>query len=119
MNLHALRHTARPGTDELLVRYWMIKARYGTGATVEDDEAAACTRVDPDVFFMQASPRSTGPNGAEAAALMFCAGCPIRDLCLLRDMAATSLFDLVGVRAGLRQVERRDLYRALERAGEL
>lgn len=107
----------RPSTDELVVRYRLISLRALRDA---DETAAACTSTNPTIFDMQASPLRDQPNRAERAALAVCGGCPIADLCLVRDMRETpTVFDVQGVRAGLRQSERRALYLALEREGLL
>ncbi|MFG2631065.1 WhiB family transcriptional regulator [Streptomyces sp. NPDC048473] len=71
----------------------------------------ACRGVDPDLFFPEASPVSGPPSVEEREALKVCAGCPVRDWCLAREMAeCTTPARIIGVRGGLRQADRRALY---------
>ncbi|MFZ3500678.1 WhiB family transcriptional regulator [Streptomyces sp. 5.8] len=119
MGTAALRHTARPGTDELVVRYRMF-AR--TVRPVPEGTVAVCSTVDPEAFFpeIHASGLSQPPNHAERIALAMCEGCPLMASCLVGEMGEVpSVFQINGVRAGLRQSERRALYLALEREGRL
>ncbi|MGW1129875.1 WhiB family transcriptional regulator [Streptomyces sp. NPDC002526] len=72
---------------------------------------AACTDVDPELFFPEASDLAHRPNSAERAALAVCAVCPVQDWCLERDMEECSTETRVrGVRGGLRQADRRALH---------
>lgn len=111
----ALPPMDRPGTDELVVRYRLITRR----ALLEAAEAVAqCAGRDPELFAMQASPMGDKPNRAERRALAVCAGCPVQQLCLVQDMRENgTAFEVRGVRAGLRQVERRALHLELTRQG--
>ncbi|MEU4732935.1 WhiB family transcriptional regulator [Streptomyces sp. NPDC023588] len=117
----ALPPMNRPGTDELVARYRLIRiSRRHLLELADVATPSPCSQVDPEAFHMQASPIGDQPNRAERKALAICAGCPVLDLCLVRDMRETKTpFELRGVRAGLRQSERRALHLALGRAGEL
>ncbi|MFD3940234.1 WhiB family transcriptional regulator [Streptomyces sp. NPDC058618] len=119
MGTAALRHTARPGTDELVVRYRLI-AR--TLRPEPEDVVAVCATTDPEAFFPEASASGLAqtPNRHERIALAMCEDCPLMARCLVREMQEVpSVFQVRGIRAGLRQSERRALYLALEKAGEL
>ncbi|MEU6221862.1 WhiB family transcriptional regulator [Streptomyces sp. NPDC047022] len=118
MRTTALPHTDRPGTDELLVRY-RLAARASRTTTAEDIVPVCST--DPNTFFEgQASGLTQSPNRHERSALLLCSRCPLAARCLVTDMReAPSVFQVIGVRAGLRQSERRALYLALRRAGVL
>ncbi|MFE9259144.1 WhiB family transcriptional regulator [Streptomyces sp. NPDC006879] len=106
----------RPTTDELVIRYRLISLRALRALREVDYAGAACTRTDPEAFSPQASPLRDQPNRGERQALRVCAGCPVQDLCLVRGVReAKSVFDLKGVRAGLRQSEQRALYLELQR----
>ncbi|MEU9568178.1 WhiB family transcriptional regulator [Streptomyces sp. NPDC048161] len=71
----------------------------------------ACKGMDLDLFFPPASPASGPPSVAEREALAVCAGCPVRDWCLARDMEECTVTSRVqGVRGGLRQADRRALH---------
>ena len=74
----------------------------------------ACMGADPAVFAVAASPAPGTPSTAEQAALEICARCPVRSWCLTREMTdCTAASQVVGVRGGLRQADRRALYCAL------
>ncbi|MFD7868099.1 WhiB family transcriptional regulator [Streptomyces sp. NPDC059783] len=84
----------------------------------------ACAGQPPEAFFPEASDPGHGPSPEERAALAVCAVCPVRDWCLERDMEeCTTEARVVGVRGGLRQADRRELFvarrgrRAPRRAG--
>lgn len=73
----------------------------------------ACAGLDPELFFPEASDPSHGPSPAERVALAVCAGCPVRDWCLDRDLEECSTTSrIVGVRGGLRQADRRALHQS-------
>lgn len=119
MGTAALRHTARPGTDELVVRYRMFTR---TLRPAPEGTVAVCSTADPEAFFpeVHASGLSQPPNRHERVALVLCQDCPLMASCLVSEMREVpSVFQVVGIRAGLRQSERRALYLALERTGEL
>ncbi|MEV7417727.1 WhiB family transcriptional regulator [Streptomyces sp. NPDC089919] len=76
-------------------------------------EAPACqgAGIDPDLFFPEASHAAGPPSLAERRALLVCAGCPVRDWCLAREMAECTVETRInGVRGGLRQADRRALF---------
>ncbi|MFI5635069.1 WhiB family transcriptional regulator [Streptomyces sp. NPDC051664] len=79
----------------------------------------ACRGVDPDLFYPEASDASAArPSAEERQALAVCAGCPVRDWCLAREMAECTVTSrVVGVRGGLRQADRRALLLALKKRG--
>ncbi|MEU5499914.1 WhiB family transcriptional regulator [Streptomyces griseofuscus] len=119
MRTAALRHTARPGTDELLVRYRLMTRSVRPAI---EDVVPVCATTDPEAFFPEASASGLNqvPNRHERIALALCEGCLIVDSCLVGEMREVpSVFQIRGVRAGLRQSERRALYLALEKAGAL
>ncbi|MFD5552038.1 WhiB family transcriptional regulator [Streptomyces goshikiensis] len=110
------QHTDRPGTDELVMRYRLA----GRGlAPVE--AIVPCATTDPEVFHPEhQSGVRVAPYKAEKLALAVCEDCPLMTACLVSDMrGAASVFNVRGVRAGLRQSERRALYLALDREGLL
>ncbi|MEU0002381.1 WhiB family transcriptional regulator [Streptomyces microflavus] len=75
------------------------------------DQAPACKGVNPNLFFPKASTESEGPSEAERKALALCAGCPVREWCLERDLdECTVTSRIVGVRGGLRAADRRALH---------
>ncbi|MEW1798144.1 WhiB family transcriptional regulator [Streptomyces niveus] len=75
---------------------------------------AACTGVDPDLFFPEASDAAGPASAAERAALAVCAGCPVRDWCLDRELDECTVASRIqGVRGGLRQADRRALHARL------
>ncbi|WP_011116788.1 WhiB family transcriptional regulator [Streptomyces sp. EN27] len=75
------------------------------------DQAPACKGVNADLFFPKASSAADGPTAAERTALAFCAGCPVREWCLERDLdECTVTSRIVGVRGGLREADRRALH---------
>jgi len=120
MGTAALRHTARPGTDELLVRYRLMTRR--TLRPAAEDVVPVCATADPEAFFpeVHASGLTQPPNRHELLALTLCEGCPLIEFCLVREMREVpSVFQIRGIRAGLRQSERRALYLALVKAGAL
>lgn len=111
----ALPPMDRPDTAELVVRYRLINR---VALLAAADAAANCAGRDPEMFSMQASPMRDQPNRAERRALAVCAGCPMQALCLVQDMREHGTpFEMRGVRAGLRQVERRALRLELTRQG--
>lgn len=117
MGTAGLRHTARPGTDELLVRYRLIARGLHPAP---EGTVAVCATTDPEAFFPEApaSGLAQTPTRAERIALAMCDACPLMDGCLVAEMQGVpSIFQVRGVRAGLRQSERRALYLALEREG--
>ncbi|MFD8417548.1 WhiB family transcriptional regulator [Streptomyces sp. NPDC059650] len=119
MGTAALRHTARPGTDELVVRYRLITRSV---RPAPDGVVPVCSTADPEAFFPEAAASGLAqqPNRHERIALTLCQDCPLIDLCLVREMREVpSVFQVVGIRAGLRQSERRALYLALVKAGAL
>lgn len=72
---------------------------------------AACTGMDPNVFYPHPSELGNGPSPAEREALEVCAGCPVRDWCLERDLTeCPTTYQVVGVRGGMRQADRRALH---------
>lgn len=74
-------------------------------------EVPACEGLDPELFFPEASDASVGPSSAERAALAVCAGCPVRDWCLDRELEECTVASRIqGVRGGLRQADRRALH---------
>lgn len=51
------------------------------------------------------------PSAEERKALQVCAQCPVREWCLAQDLAeCTATSQILGVRGGLRQSERRALF---------
>ncbi|MFB7957514.1 WhiB family transcriptional regulator [Streptomyces sp. NPDC056045] len=72
----------------------------------------ACRELDPELFFTEASDASASrPSPGERTALAVCAGCPVRDWCLERDLEECSVTSrIVGVRGGMRQADRRALH---------
>ncbi|MFF5707408.1 WhiB family transcriptional regulator [Streptomyces sp. NPDC012794] len=117
MGTAALRHTARPGTDELVVRYRLMTRNL---SPAPEGAVTVCATTDPEAFFPEAaaSGLSQPPNRAERIALAMCDGCPLIAACLVQELREVpSVFQIRGIRAGLRQSERRALYLALERAG--
>ena len=81
-------------------------------------EGPACKGMG-DVFFpkaWQVTPVTAPPSTAERKALAVCGRCPVREWCLAQDLKeCTSPSQVLGVRGGLRQSERRALY--VERYG--
>ncbi|RPK77865.1 WhiB family transcriptional regulator [Streptomyces sp. ADI98-10] len=84
----------------------------------------ACTGMDPDIFQPYPSEPGNRPTEQEREALAVCAGCPVRDWCLERDLTeCPTTYQVVGVRGGMRQADRRALHvqrfgvRAPRRAG--
>lgn len=111
----ALPPMDRPDTAELVVRYRLINR---VALLTAADAVTNCAGRDPEMFSMQASPMRDQPNRAERRALAVCAGCPMQALCLVQDMRENeTAFEMRGVRAGLRQVERRALHLELTRRG--
>ncbi|MFE5773684.1 WhiB family transcriptional regulator [Streptomyces sp. NPDC056485] len=111
----ALPPMDRPDTAELVVRYRLITR---IALLTAADSVANCAGRNPELFSMQASPLRDQPNRAERAALGVCAGCPMQPLCLVQDMRENgTAFEVRGVRAGLRQSERRALHLELTRQG--
>ncbi|MFE2857809.1 WhiB family transcriptional regulator [Streptomyces lavendulae] len=80
----------------------------------ERDGVAACVGEDPRVFFPQPWEMTIGeaePSEAERKALKICGRCPVLAWCLERDLTDSSTpSKILGVRAGLRQGDRRALY---------
>ncbi|MEU9568210.1 WhiB family transcriptional regulator [Streptomyces sp. NPDC048161] len=71
----------------------------------------ACKGMDPELFFPAASYATAGPSPQEREALAVCAGCPVREWCLDRDLEECSVASrIVGVRGGMRQADRRALH---------
>lgn len=87
------------------------------GASPLDAEGrpqAACMGLDTQIFFARPSELDQQPNKGERAALAVCAACPaaVRAVCLERDLAQSELTRINGVFGGVRQEERRQMYRA-------
>lgn len=78
----------------------------GTRAPVWQDRAA-CQGMDPAIFF---------DSARWADGLRVCATCPVRVECLKDDLNTTDRASICGVRGGLTEGERRDLWRR-RRAG--
>ncbi|MER5417264.1 WhiB family transcriptional regulator [Streptomyces virginiae] len=80
----------------------------------ERDGTAACVNEDPHTFFPMPWEMTTGevePSEAERKALEICGRCPVLAWCLERDLNDSSApSKIFGVRAGLRQGDRRALY---------
>lgn len=80
----------------------------------EQQGTAACVGVAPQVFFPQPWEMTSGeavPSEAERTALAICAQCPVLAWCLERDLNDSSTpSKILGVRAGMRQGDRRALY---------
>ncbi|MGW4897144.1 WhiB family transcriptional regulator [Kitasatospora sp. NPDC004240] len=74
---------------------------------------AACTGVDPDLFFPD-----DGDEGAfaERRARQICAGCSVRERCLAMAMDRREPYGIFG---GLDETERRALARKQRRAGRV
>lgn len=108
----------RPGTDELVMRFRLVQHRLRPAAV---DITPDCATTDPEVFHPEhSSGLAVAPYRAEREALAICARCPLTDLCLVQDMReAPTVFQVQGVRAGLRQAERRALYVELGKEGLL
>ncbi|MDX3064005.1 WhiB family transcriptional regulator [Streptomyces sp. ND04-05B] len=74
----------------------------------------ACKGLDPEQFFpkpWQLTPVTAPPSTVERQALRVCVQCPVREECLDRDLEeCTAPSQVVGVRGGLRQSDRRALY---------
>lgn len=72
----------------------------------------ACAGMDPDIFHPSySSEPGNGPTAEEREALAVCAGCPVRDWCLERDLEeCPTTYQVVGVRGGMRQADRRALH---------
>ncbi|WP_411152174.1 WhiB family transcriptional regulator [Streptomyces sp. A30] len=92
------------------------------GASPVDAEArarAACPGLDTHLFFARPSELDQQPNKGERAALAVCAVCPaaVRAVCLERDLAQSELTRINGVFGGVRQEERREMFRARQAAG--
>lgn len=92
------------------------------GASPVDAEGrarAACTGLDTQIFFARPSELDQQPNKGERAALAVCAVCPaaVRAVCLERDLAQSELTRINGVFGGVRQEERREMYRVRQAAG--
>ncbi|MGW4825109.1 WhiB family transcriptional regulator [Streptomyces sp. NPDC004227] len=80
---------------------------------------AACTGLDTQIFFARPSELDQQPNKGERAALAVCAVCPaaVRAVCLERDVTQSELTRIHGVFGGVRQEERRQMFRARRAAG--
>jgi WhiB family transcriptional regulator, redox-sensing transcriptional regulator len=66
-------------------------------------DAAACTRVDPEIFY----PVDDRPDAlAVRTAKQVCAGCPVRKVCLADVMAWEDPARRWGITAGLTPAER-------------
>lgn len=80
---------------------------------------AACTGLDTQIFFARPSELDQQPNKGERAALAVCVVCPaqVRAVCLERDLAQLEITRINGVFSGVRQEERREMYRARQAAG--
>lgn len=92
------------------------------GASPGDGEGrpqAACTGLDTQLFFARPSELDQPANKGERAALAVCAVCPaaVRAVCLERDLAQSELTRINGVFGGVRQEERRQMFRARQAAG--
>lgn len=105
---------ARPPAD-WLDRLWEFEDLAPAPAVRQDrNGTAACMGKDPRLFFP--SPRettsgATEPSEAERKALEICRQCPVLAWCLERDLNGSSTASkILGVRAGMRQGDRRALY---------
>ncbi|MFJ8495336.1 WhiB family transcriptional regulator [Streptomyces sp. NPDC094038] len=92
------------------------------GAAPVDEEGrprAACTGLNTQIFFARPSELDQLPNKGERSALAVCAVCPaaVRTVCLERDLAQSELTRINGVFGGVRQEERREMFRARQAAG--
>ncbi|MEV7835371.1 WhiB family transcriptional regulator [Streptomyces subrutilus] len=77
----------------------------------ERKAGAACAGLDPEMFFPEASPMAAAPLREEREALAVCADCPVQSWCLAQEMNECSTASrVIGVRGGMRQVERRALH---------
>ncbi|MFD9692321.1 WhiB family transcriptional regulator [Kitasatospora sp. NPDC059088] len=77
--------------------------------SANDLRGAACTEVDPNLFF------PTGDDEfSERRARQICAGCPVREMCLA---LALKRGEPHGIFGGLDETERKDLARKQRRAG--
>ncbi|MER6549564.1 WhiB family transcriptional regulator [Streptomyces sp. NPDC001250] len=96
-----------------------INANQVRQVPVPETVSAACQGMDSDLFFPdKASPADSAPNEGERKALRVCAPCQLKRWCLAQELAEVSVEERIrGVRGGLRQVERRALYRARNEAG--
>jgi hypothetical protein len=96
-----------------------INANQVRQVPVPETSSPACQGMDTDLFFPdKASAADSAPNEAERKALRVCAPCQLKRWCLTQELAEVSVADRIrGVRGGLRQVERRALYRARNEAG--
>ncbi|MGW6293826.1 WhiB family transcriptional regulator [Streptomyces sp. NPDC055058] len=79
---------------------------------------AACAGLDTKIFFARPSELDQPPNRGERSALAVCAVCPaaVRAVCLERDLAQSEITRINGVFGGVRQEERREMYRARQQA---
>jgi hypothetical protein len=75
---------------------------------------AACTGLDTQLFFSRPSELDQQSNSGERATLAVCAACPaqVRAVCLERDLPQSEITRINGVFSGVRQEERREMYRA-------
>ncbi|MEU3778003.1 WhiB family transcriptional regulator [Streptomyces sp. NPDC032472] len=80
----------------------------------ERSGTAACVGEDPGIFFPQPWETTSGgaePSEAERRALAICGRCPVLAWCLERDLNDSSTpSKILGVRAGMRQADRRALH---------
>ncbi|MGP3691107.1 WhiB family transcriptional regulator [Streptomyces sp. IBSNAI002] len=80
----------------------------------ERNGTAACLGKDPRLFFPSPQDTTSGtaePSEAERKALALCSQCPVLAWCLEQDLNGSSTpSKIVGVRAGMRQGDRRALY---------
>ncbi|MCY0954143.1 WhiB family transcriptional regulator [Streptomyces sp. H27-S2] len=102
-------------TSDWLDRLWEYEdLAPAPAARQERSGAAACVGADPTLFFPEPWEMTTGaavPSEAELEALAYCGRCPVLAWCLARDMEQSSTpSKVIGVRGGMRQSDRRELY---------
>ncbi|MFF7770985.1 WhiB family transcriptional regulator [Streptomyces massasporeus] len=98
----------------------LLRLPFGASPVDEEGRArAACTGLDTQIFFARPSELDQQPNKGERSALAVCAVCPaaVRAVCLERDLAQSELTRINGVFGGVRQEERRQMFRARQTAG--
>jgi hypothetical protein len=88
---------------------------------VPSDVTPVCATTDPEVFHpTRPSPASRSAFKDERRAMSLCAGCLMAPLCLVRDLReAPDVEDVRGVRAGIREADRRALYLTAREEGLL
>ncbi|MDH6126909.1 WhiB family transcriptional regulator [Kitasatospora sp. GP82] len=108
IRIHRFHGTCTPSPTE---RPAVIPLHEITPDPEGDLRGAACTALDPDLFFPE-----DGDEWSERRARMVCAGCPVRAICL--DLALTRN-EKHGIFGGLNAAERRALKNKLNRAARL